>query len=303
MSRRGLGVAIAMLLAILAAATPAALARTSAPGPAADVPESWLLGRIVGPEVHGNVVANLNAAHDLVVEYTAVKMQPNRVHRLVLAAQGCAHDFDVNAYSHGLTSNNRGQRSERYVVTIQDILISSIRTVRVLRGGGGPGAQIACGPMRLYDLIDPSGLGLVGRGSPGPEGVTPNADTSVAAFRSNSVNGIIMANTEGDFHFRVQAVITGLVASEEYSLVGGTAACDASWSAADRSARVSFRSNGKGEAKLNAVTPHLALAGDADGDADVDGSDFLAWRVRRASNGNTIGCYSVDGHLQRSPRT
>jgi hypothetical protein len=133
-------------------------------------------------------------------------------------------------------------------------------------------------------------------------GTTPDADTSVAAFRSSTVNGIIMANTEGDFHFRVRAVLTGLRASQEYVLVGGTAACDATWAAADRSARVRFRADRTGAATIDASTPKLVGAADADGDGDVDGADFLAWHVRRASTGASPRCFTVDGHLQPSAR-
>ena len=88
--------------------------------------------------------------------------------------------------------------------------------------------------------------------------------------------------------------------SHEYFLLGGVAGCDAPWSKPQRAAKVKFDTNSRGQARIDASTPLItkALSGDTNGDGDVDGRDFLAWRIKRAS-GQSVGCHEVDARLSR----
>ena len=154
MIRRGLSMAMIMVLATLALAVPGAAAR---PAPNAEVvPQFWLVAHLNDPDVRGIVAIRDGVDADNWTYFTLIGLRAGANHRIVLSGHPCGQPA-APASSHGFTANSKGERSAAYKVILEDILISSLRSVRVRVHKSGGYQTVACVPLRLYDLIDQQG--------------------------------------------------------------------------------------------------------------------------------------------------
>lgn len=128
----------------------------------------------------------------------------------------------------------------------------------------------------------------------------PVVDTLVTFLGGSAVKGIIVHGNAGNDEVRVRAVITGLAASREFLLTGGTTGCDAPWSTNERASKLRWQSLPLGVIFGVKRTPLLlgVAVGDVNGDGRVDAADLAAWRIKRTS-GQSVGCYAVDSRLAR----
>ena len=303
-----------MSLAALTLVVPGAvLGAGSGPSPTAEVvPQLWLIATPNTAPVHAAVVVREAANHvsDPTVEFTVIGLRPQKHHFIVLSSQSCADDFVVG-FPYEFTANTRGQRSGSYKMDLEDILISSLRSVRILRGiTVGAAQEITCGKVRAYDKIDQvattTGLRVHTSGSTAALGSVTDVDVdvSVSIFRGPTAKGIIVAGQAGDDEVRVRAVVTAPAGEgpfpTKWALIAGVAPCGQPWSKSERAATIWIDIDRTGSGWVNRTTPLLlgVAAGDVNGDGVVDAADYVLWRLKRAS-GQSVGCYGVDALLAR----
>jgi hypothetical protein len=299
-----------MVVSLLGLAAPGGAGATS---PAADVvPQIWLIGTPNTAPVHAALVIREAANHvaDPTVEFTVIGLRPEKHHFIVLSAQSCAEDF-VLGFPYGFASNSRGQRSAAYRVHFEDILITSLRSVRILRGiSVGAAQEITCGKLRAYDKVDQvagtTGLRARASGTAAALGIATSlpVDVNVTIFREPTAKGIIVAGQSGDDAIRVRAVVTGPADGGPYpsrwTFIVGVAGCGQPWSTSERAGRIWVDIDRTGSGWVNRTTPLLVrvATGDVNGDGIVDAADYLVWRIKLA-NGRSIGCYEADALLAR----
>jgi hypothetical protein len=267
------------------------------------LPPVWLVGTFGGPGAKGVLVGHGGQGEgaELAVDFTLIGMRPDAAHRVVLSEQSCAEDF-VLGFPYEFTANSRGQRSQAF--TLENTLISSLRSVRIRERIDGHFRAAGCAPLRLYDQANQEGATASLRERGGSEVASaPAVVGHVTIFRGPAAKGIIFDGNAGDDLIRVRAVVTGLLASQEYSFIAGMPPCAESWASSDRVLKVRADSSSNGGIWRSLTTPvRVSVAvGDVNGDGVVDAADYLVWRVKRASTGHQVGCYRADASLAKHP--